>query len=487
MLTARVTIPPVSPLDGHGNPATGASEALGRYDTAVDLLLRLDAGAVGLAKGLRADEPDVPLGHVLWAYLALTSTDRRWLPAAEDALASLRRLAGAGRQNDRERAHTDAITAWVAGDWHGAAARLDDLLLRWPTDVLALMMGHQLDFFLGDARNLRDRVARSIGAFDPAHPHHGLARGMLAFGLEGSGDLAAAELHGLAALYRNADDVWAIHAVAHSYEEQGRIDAGLAFLRAQEDRWGGDSLLTVHVAWHHTLYLLEAGRHDEALAAYDARIHHLRSAGVPLEMLDAAALLWRLRLDGVDTGDRFARLADAWADRLDDEPWYAFNDVHLVIALAGAGRTDEARAHVDRLAAFVAGAGPGPAGSERVGSNVRMTAEAGLPACRGLLAFAEGRPGDAVDVLLPARARLHVMGGSHAQRDVVQRTLVDAALAAGRLDLARALLSERLTRRPTSTYALDRQAELLRRRGDATAAAAVEATAAAHRTRLQSA
>ena len=55
-------------------------------------------------------------------------------------------------------------------------------------------------------------------------------------------------------------------------------------------------------------------------------------------MLDASALLWRLLLDGVDTGDRFAVLAEAWAPKVADTPWYAFNDLHAVMALAGADR-----------------------------------------------------------------------------------------------------------------------------------------------------
>ena len=101
------------------------------------------------------------------------------------------------------------------------------------------------------------------------------------------------------------------------------------------------------------LYLLEAGRLADALAIYDAHIHNADSMGVPLEMLDASALLWRLVLDGEDTGGRFGPLADAWASRALDAPWYAFNDLHAVMALVGAGRLDEAKAAVDRLAAFV--------------------------------------------------------------------------------------------------------------------------------------
>ena len=135
-------------------------------------------------------------------------------------------------------------------------------------------------------------------------------------------------------------------------------------------------MFTVHNWWHLALYLLEAGRIDDALALYDARVHNSESAGVPIEMLDASALLWRLFLDGDDTGERFGPLADAWATRSGDVPWYAFNDLHAVMAFVGAGRFDDASVVIERLDRYVA-AGGGPEVT-----NVAMTAEIGLPASR---------------------------------------------------------------------------------------------------------
>ena len=165
---------------------------------------------------------------------------------------------------------------------------------------------------------------------------------MTAFGLEETGDYGAALDAGRAAVAANPDDVWAIHAVVHTYEMQGRVDEGIAFLRSDETRWESGNLFTVHNWWHLALYELEAGRPERALAIYDAEVHHAASLGVPIEMLDASALLWRLRLDDADTGGRFGPLADAWATKGADVPWYVFNDLHAVIAAAGADRLDDA-------------------------------------------------------------------------------------------------------------------------------------------------
>jgi hypothetical protein len=287
---------------------------------------------------------------------------------------------------------------------------------------------------------------------------------MQSFGLEESGHYDAAEAAGHAALEVNPDDVWATHAVAHVLEMQGRVDEGIRFMRTTEGDWGDGNLFTVHLWWHLALYHLEAARHDVVLDIYDTQIHHAESDGVPLEMLDASALLWRLLLDDVDTGGRFEPLADAWSGQDELQPWYVFNDLHAVMAHAGAGRLDQARTHVERLEGWLAEATDG--------TNRRMTAEIGLPTCRAAVAFVEDRHDDVLTELLPIRQVFQHFGGSHAQRDVLQRTVVESALHSGRHDLARALLAERLSLRDTSVYGWSRLARLAAAEGDEDGAAA---------------
>ena len=344
-------------------------------------------------------------------------------------------------------------------------------------------MGHELDFFRGDAQNLRDRIGRSLPAFDPNHPHHGFVAGLYAFGLEESGHYERAEAVGCYAVDANPDDVWAVHAVAHTYEMRGRVDDGIRFLRARAADWGDGNFLAVHNWWHYALYLLEAGRTDEVLAIYDARIHHAGSQGVVLELLDASAMLWRLLLDGVDTGRRWEALADAWTAHGCDESWYAFNDVHAVMALAGAGRAGDARAVINRLTVEAAR----PDGAEWPRSNRAMTADVGLPASRAVLAFVEGRHQDVLADLLPIRHHLARFGGSHAQRDVLQRTALESAIATGEHDLAGALVRERLSIRESSVYARLRQARLAAVASDAAVARQAHHQAEAHQRRFAAA
>jgi tetratricopeptide (TPR) repeat protein len=461
--------------DAHGNPVSGSQAAIERYDAAIDHLLAYRNEFLDAMTSLVDDEPEFAMGLVVAAYTSLTSTDAIDLEGARELTARLGFLA----LNDREAAHRSVLQAWTSGDWHGAARLLDELLVCWPADLLGLLVGHQLDFFLGDAANLRDRVGRSLPKIDQAHPHHAYARGMYAFGLEESGDYPLAEHHGLAAVDRNHDDVWAIHAVTHAYEMQGRIDDGIRFLRSRQADWGEGNLFTVHNWWHLALYLLEAGSTVDALAVYDRHIHNDQSAGVPLEMLDASALLWRLHLDRVDVGGRFAPLADAWSNRTTQEPWYVFNDLHAVMALAGAGRTDDARTVIDRLVAYVAANPPI--------SNVDMTAAVGLPACRAVLAHVEDRHADVVTELMPIRTTLARFGGSHAQRDALQRTLVDAAIRSGQLHVAGSLVDERLAVRETSVWSWQRRSQILTASGDTVAGDRANQHAAAHAARFTAA
>jgi hypothetical protein len=219
--------------------------------------------------------------------------------------------------------------------------------------------------------------------------------------------------------------------------------------------------------WHYALYLLQADDVPGALAVYDTFLHNRASEDVALELLDATALLWRLHLEGTAVGDRSPPLADAWT-RVIKPGFYTFNDMHAIMAYLGAGRPDQAGAVVTALEQVTSE-------GDRHTTGWEMTTAVGLPVCRSLLYFGTGRYAAAVDELLPVRTRVHEFGGSHAQRDAVERTLLEAAIRAGRHELASALVSERLANRAGCTYAWSKRALLLSRDGAAAAAAAAAA------------
>jgi hypothetical protein len=158
-------------------------------------------------------------------------------------------------------------------------------------------------------------------------------------------------------------------------------------------------------------------------------------------LLDASALLWRLHLRGEDVGTRWQELADHYENK-GEAGFYAFNDMHAMIAYTGAGRGAEA----EKLIGAVERAAQGD------GTNANMERQVGLPVVRALSAFGRGDYAACAELLLPIRYRAHAFGGSHAQRDILHRTLIEAALRGGDKPLAGALTKERLALKPNCPY-----------------------------------
>ena len=392
-----------------------------------------------LTEAVQAD-PDFLLGHTSLAALNSLGGVPGHAPAVAEPLRRAQALAGTATR--LEKLHLAAAEAWARDDLTGAAALWEEALLEAPRDVLALRFAHDTYFYLGDAANLRDSPARVLPFWGEDETTTGFILGMYAFGLEESHDYAAGERIGRQAVERNPDDTWAIHAVAHVLEMQGRFVEGTNWLRGLESHWTPAAGLAVHQWWHLALFLLERNRIDEVFNLFDQHIRGTQSL-VLLDLVDAAALLWRLELLGHDVGDRWQGVADAWLNHAEDHV-LVFNDAHIMMALAGAGRS-EAADQLERSLRHYAGAAPG--------TNHDITAEIGLDVARALRAAREKRYDEAVDLLLPLRYQLARIGGSNAQRDLFAQTLIAAAIGAGRTKLARALAIERKALKPNSPTA----------------------------------
>jgi len=199
-------------------------------------------------------------------------------------------------------------------------------------------------------------------------------------------------------------------------------------------------MFSFHNWWHLSLYHLDRGETDRVLEIYDTGVRP-QSSDVVLEMLDASALLWRLHLDGVDVGDRWVGLADTWEGTVEDG-YYAFNDAHAMMAFVGAGRDASADA---LLATMTRAAG-------EAGTNAMMTRDVGLPFAQAIRAFGRQEYGQAADLLAPVAPIANRFGGSNAQRDVLQRTLVESAIRGGRGALARDLMAVRVDAKPEGLF-----------------------------------
>lgn len=413
--------------DAYGYQLTGSNDqALSLFEQALAQLRCFRNDPLASADAALEASPELVMGHVLRAWLYLMSSEGSALPEARAALERARALP----HNDREARHLQAIAQLVDGQLLLAGRSLEDLSVEYPHDLLALQVGHQLDFFTGDARMLRDRIARVFPAWSADVPGYHALLGMYAFGLEECGDYRLGERLGRQAVALEPADAWAQHAVAHVLEMQNRREEGIAWMRGNQ-AWQQDNMLAVHNWWHLALYHLELGDTASVLELFDTAIdgHHPQIA---LELVDGSALLWRLQLRGVDVQQRWQGLAARWAP-LADEGHYAFNDLHACLAFSCAGRDDL----LERVRQAQARA------RQHEGDNARMTACIGAPAIDALLAFNAGQYGRCVELLRAIRNQAHGFGGSHAQRDLLDQTLLVAALRGGQASLAKALEVER--------------------------------------------
>jgi tetratricopeptide (TPR) repeat protein len=422
--------------DQQGNSLSGATaEAVHYFDRANEAfnLYRGDPASL-LDRAIDA-APKFTMAHIFKAHINALATEPKATTEARTIIEKVKTMP----QSDRETSHLAALGLILDGSWTLAAQALDRHNARYPRDLLALQSGHLMDFFRANARNLRDRIARVLPLWSPEIPGYSILLGMHAFGLEECGDYARAEDEGRRAVAMQPLDCWAHHAVAHVMEMQGRPEDGLGWMIAREPYWSADdNFFKVHNWWHRALCHLELGQFEEALAIYDGPVRECRSA-VAVDVVDASSLLWRLHLSGQDVGDRWCELADTW-DLHADGITYSFNDWHAVMAYLGAGREHD----VERiLAACRRGLGEGS-------ETGRWARDFGLPLVEGFAAFWRRDYETAVDRLYGARHIANVFGGSHAQRDVIDWTLTEAAVRGRFGDLAEALANERLALKPHS-------------------------------------
>jgi len=452
--------------DRRGVPvSTSNRRALDRYEDAIELFHSYFNDPLAAIDGALAEDPDFVLGHCFKAGLMLSATDKVAEAALEQSVAATEALWDGA--NERERGHISAARAWAQGRFDRAVELYGAILADYPRDSLALQLAHLGDFYLGQSSQLRDRVARTLWAWDESVPGYGYVLGMHAFGLEEMGDYPRAEERGRQALALNRRDPWAIHAVAHVMEMQARLEDGIDWLTGRSQDWAPDNGFAFHNWWHLALYHYDLGDWDRVLAIYDRQIRP-RPSEIALEMVDASALLWRLHLSGAPVDQRWRELADAWAGKAEDA-YYAFNDAHAMMAFVGDGRDSAADALLARLERR----------AREAGTNALLVAEVGLPLCRALHAFGRADYSEAVEILLPLRPIAHRFGGSHAQRDVLSLTLLEAAIRGGLSGTARGLASERTELKPGSPLALRFWARAREAAGNGAGTAPSEANARA--------
>ncbi|MBK0329011.1 tetratricopeptide repeat protein [Rhodobacteraceae bacterium F11138] len=423
--------------DRFGAPVSHGDQAdIDTLGDAAELMLAYAPDPVSMVKSLITKSPDFIMARCFLAGAYLVASDKSRQPLLRAEYFELLRLAD--RANDREKGHIRAIGLWLDGERYAASQAYADILNEFPRDIIALQYGHQTDFLLGHATSTRDRPMRVLNHWSEADSQYSFILGMQAFGLEEAGHYAVAQKMAERCVELNAGDSWGVHALAHCLEMQGKVEDGISFMLGCEEHWGHDSYMSIHNRWHLGLYYLEKCDFDQALTLHDAHMQ-VTSSSELMDMHDSAAMLWRLQLDNVDVGDRWQVVAENYA-KVIDHAYMAFTDLHAMMSFAATGRHHEAQAQLNVLRAAAMG----------TSDTANAIGRAGLPFAEGFYAFGCGDYATAKRKLAYSRHNSHLIGGSVAQRDVINWTLIEAALRDGDTAMASAILTERTVTKPHS-------------------------------------
>ncbi len=403
---------------------TGSSAAVGAYHQAVHRWLHHDGGVIPAAHAAVEADPTFAAAHAL---LALTDPAQ-----APTALRAAERCMASTSPSEYERSLVGWLGVLVTRGMAAAEGEGRAHLRRFPDDLLSVglvvtIVERSTRVDVHDAvRSVIEPSTRLLGD-DP------YLLSLLGFVDQEQGHFDSARRLAQQALAAEPTSVTAAHLQAHVNLEVADHEHGLRWLDAFRAGMAPDSDYHHHIGWHAALHALALGD----LASTRSRLVDLASPSTDSvrQVVDTGTLLLRCRLCGVvgAADDPTEGRAGTPSAALLAEPASMYLAFHVAVGLAVQQRADDLRDLARRAAGM-----PAPGVAQMLPDLARALAD-----------YVEGEHAQAADALAALRPSSYRWGGSRAQRDVVEDVLIDAALRAGRVDLARAVLTERLERRPS--------------------------------------
>ena len=408
--------------------STTSFAARDAYVEGCEAKLTMYPGAIEAFDRAIAADPSFALAYAARAHALLERGDAA---AARASMATANSLSA--DLSAREASHIAFFNLLVAGDAEAALSALTAHLNAWPRDTLVLATTAFTNGLIGSSGragqkrallDLLENLAPIYGDDWWFTAHHGMA-------LSENGQRDAGRPKIERSLSQNPKNPWAAHARAHLCYEEGDANAARAFLASWLTTYPRNGSLYSHLNWHLALGHLEAG---DAAAAYrlfrEAFAPDVHSGPPRGKVTDPVSFLWRWELAG------HPRVVDAWriirdfANSAFPRAGVAFSDMHIALAQAVAGNHAELEAREGQI--------------EELAHNGRYPSGPLIPAVsRAFAAFERQDFSTAIDALEPIAGELERIGGSRAQLDLVEFTLLKAYVGADRLDDARRMLSVR--------------------------------------------
>ncbi|MGL3822886.1 tetratricopeptide repeat protein [Sphingopyxis sp. R3-92] len=416
--------------------STSSEDAASLYGEGVDLLLSLWPGAAERLDAAIDADPDFALAHAARARLHSICAE----PAEARARVTVAEALVARCGSERERSHVHAMSLAVHGKGQEALAAALAHAKRWPRDVMILSLplgAFGLFAFSGMADHNQAKVdlcELHAAQFDEDDWWFLTYRG---WSLAENGEV----LRGRAMLERavalRRENANSAHALAHAMFEAGANDEAERLIAAWLPDYPRSGILHGHIAWHSALAALERGDAATALAIYSDAVQPSASYGMPINIVtDAASLLWRVDAYGHHVPVKVWQTAADYARGVFPKPGHAFVDSHMAILEAATGDREALDCRVAALEDMVA--------------RNALGAGAIVPSIgRAAMAFANDDYRGCVRILEPLKPDFARIGGSNAQREIVEDMLLVALMRGGEAAKAHALLDARLHRRPS--------------------------------------
>lgn len=407
--------------DPYGYALTTSEAAAAAYNRGLLDILRLRTGAVAHLAESIAHDPTFALGHAALALLGHEMCLPIDVPARMEAAAR-----HAGRAGERERSHVHAIGEHLVGDSRPLLAHL----AAYPRDALLLSAAVPTIAFNG-VTEVPESAWALVEGCRPAYGDDWWFAGLLAFIRQEQRRYDEAMDLALASLAVEPGAGHSAHARTHAHYETGDHEAGLAWMDGWVTGAGADAESLTHFSWHAALHELTLGDLDAVRRRYEAQLLPGGALGCRA-LVDSGSLLFRWALTpGATDVPPIADVVAATSPETLERPATPFLGMHVAVVRLATGDV----AGLDRLAAW-AEAHEHPTQREVV-----------APLARALRLMAAGRHGEGATALAVLAPQVRRLGGSDAQREIVEEARIAALLRADRWDEARALLDERLDRR----------------------------------------
>jgi tetratricopeptide (TPR) repeat protein len=408
--------------------STTSRAARDAYQEGVDFLLTVYPGAAAsFDRAIEAD-PGFALAHIGKARASQLASD---LPAMRSSFASAEALRERG--SDRDLSHIEVFRRLFAGQPAAALAALRTHVEIWPRDALVLSLAANQGGLIGMS-GLAGREQELVNFLGRLAPHYGndwwfQCHYGMALSEIGQHDTARPMIE--RSLEQVRCNAYAAHAFAHLSYETGERDSGVAFLRQWLPLYDRNGGLYGHLSWHLGLFELHAGNLEAGFRLYtDAFSADDHRGAVHQKLADSVSFLWRSELAGHPRDHaRWAKIED-FAHAKFPRPGMSLADWHVALAHAASGDDTAFNSWVQAIEAL--------ARDDRYPSGLIIPAVA-----RGFAAFQTGDYSAAIDLIAPILPERERMGGSRAQVDLVEATLLASYLRSQQQEEALRLLADR--------------------------------------------